>query len=350
MEAFGGDRIRAAGGKVILSSLLPKGWTPRTPKTLTSAEHPGTAVSIAGEFFEVISAEVENDRVRYVLAPWKDEHTIRSFEIYDEASETRRAEDHALAHRQRRGAVAAALSSFFLGHLPAQVQRHLANHFGVTPSRMTILSAAAGPIAVGVCVWIATGATLKQSGASVPVWLWLAVILFLIESAVRFFVAMSQDRGMGSVAGAVVYSLFWFLAPRRAKLPSPFASERGHGFFTLDASEEEKRRDTIHVRGPLVSLLTPGEQAVVAQRYGFDYRQHSYGLTWIILGSSVIGFVTSLMKFSETGRITAASSMIVSVLLGGEQVRRLFTLNKKPAGSVLGLFARPFVRDLLERG
>ena len=44
MLTHGADRVRQAGDKVILQSAIAKGWTPRVPKTLTNAEHPGTAV------------------------------------------------------------------------------------------------------------------------------------------------------------------------------------------------------------------------------------------------------------------------------------------------------------------
>jgi len=37
MQAYGSDRVRVDGERIVLSSRLPKGWTARAPKTLTSA-------------------------------------------------------------------------------------------------------------------------------------------------------------------------------------------------------------------------------------------------------------------------------------------------------------------------
>ena len=44
MTPHGSDRVRVDGERIVLSSRLPKGWTARVARTLTSAEFPGTAV------------------------------------------------------------------------------------------------------------------------------------------------------------------------------------------------------------------------------------------------------------------------------------------------------------------
>ena len=81
MLTHGSDRARQAGDKVILHSAIAKGWTPRVAKTLTSAEHPGTAVLWEEQFYEVIEATPQQSGgVRYVLASWRDDQTIRVFE------------------------------------------------------------------------------------------------------------------------------------------------------------------------------------------------------------------------------------------------------------------------------
>ena len=80
----GSDRARRAGEKVILQSAISKGWTPRTPKSLTHAEFPGTTVLWDEQYFEVIEATAtQTGGVRYVLAEWRESHTIRTFEHYD---------------------------------------------------------------------------------------------------------------------------------------------------------------------------------------------------------------------------------------------------------------------------
>ena len=122
MLAYGSDRSRLAGGKVVLHAHFSKGWTARTAKSGVRGEHPGTAVLWGDQYFEVIAADVlPAGGVRYVLAPWPDNETIRVYESYHEASEARRIEDYQAALRQQQQSLAARLSGMFLGHLPAVV-------------------------------------------------------------------------------------------------------------------------------------------------------------------------------------------------------------------------------------
>ena len=83
MLPYGGDRVRSAGGKIVLHSNISKGWTPRRDRTNVHAEFPGTAVLWDDEYFEVVHAELlPQGGVRYVLEPWRDEHVIRVFDRY----------------------------------------------------------------------------------------------------------------------------------------------------------------------------------------------------------------------------------------------------------------------------
>ena len=351
MQAYGGDRLRESAGKLILHSALPKGWVARTPKIGTHSEHPGTTVFWNERYLEVIVAEShERGGVRYVLAPWSDAHTIRSFEVYDEASETRRASDHAAVRGQKFGTFATTLLSIFLGHLPAAVQRHLANEYGVTASRMTLISTVTGPVLMGICVWYDVGTTLSRTRSPIPLWLWLVAIVMFLDSALRFFIAMSQTRAVGSIPGYVVYGVYWLVSPNRGRLPAPFASERGVGLFTIEAPDDVALRDKVHLKGPLLSLLTPAEQVRLKDRFGFDYRRNSYVLAWIILVFAAMGSVSSLVKTLDSGSINAGVAFIVATVLAVEQIKRLAALQRGPAGSILGSLVRPFVRDLLENG
>src|SRR6476661_946486 len=96
MQAYGSDRVRADDGeRVVLLSRIPKAWTPRAPKTLTTAEFPGTAVLWEERYFEVVSAEpLPQGGVRYVLEPWQEMHAMRTVDHYDDAHEAARMEDY----------------------------------------------------------------------------------------------------------------------------------------------------------------------------------------------------------------------------------------------------------------
>ncbi|HEX8169359.1 MAG TPA: hypothetical protein VF824_02330 [Thermoanaerobaculia bacterium] len=349
MRACGSDRIRTAGGKVLLHSAIPKGWKARTPATSTHAEFPGSAVLCDDEYYEVIdAAPLPGGGARYVLAPWREEHTIRHFEVYDDAAEERRMADFRLAQKQRRAGVLASMAGMILGLFPSHVQIHLGNELGVMPPRMSLLSTINALLLLGGCVWEYVDAVLDKRPSHVPLLLWLFALMFLVESAIRFLVVMTQHRPIGSLPGTFLYIAVWLCSGMR--MLSPFASARGEALFTLPPPEDVAVRDAVQMRGPLFSLLTPAEQARLHERYGYDYRDNSAVIAWIVLVFSAIGAVSSLVRLSDEGSFGAFASLIVAGVLAVEQVIRLGAFRRGPAGSILGGLVRPFVRSYLERG
>lgn len=352
MQPYGGDRVRESGGKIILHSRISKGWSARRAKDNVHAEFPGTAVLWDEQYFEVIAAELlPAGGIRYVLEPWRDDHTIRVFDLYDDASEARRLDDFRRAERQRKHSLTARLAGILLGHVPAPVQKRLENELGVSPPFMTIVSCIPSVILFSICAWLTADAKMKQIASPVPIGVWLLAFGLLIESAVRFQVAMLQNRGMGTVFGFVGYALVWLLHPNRREWPRPLEEEKGHNtFYMVAPSDEVALRDSLEVRGPLLTLLSRDEQLSLATRFGFDYRRHAFGLAWIILAGSAAGLVSSWVKVAEGRSVSAFLSLVLSGALTLEQVLRLATFKKGPAGSFLGIFVRPFMRRLLERG
>jgi hypothetical protein len=346
MRPYGSDRLRVAGGKVILHSRVAKNWTPRREKTLTSAEFPGTAVYWDEQYYEVLAADLlPAGGVRYVLAEWRDDHAIRQFQAYDEASEGALAEDYERAARQRKHSLAARFAAMFLGHLPAHVQMHLANELGLFPHRLTLWSIVPVVVVTGVFVYIHVDTFMRSVPSPIPDGLLLLSAFMLAESVFRFFVAMSQLRAMGSILGMLVYLCIWLVHPNRQRLVSPFASAKGEGVMTLQPPPDVEQRDLLEMRGPLLTLLTPAEQALLAERYGFDYRKHAYGITWAILVCAALGVATMVPKASQS--LSALVSLVCASLVVLEQVLRLLALKRGPAGSVFGALVRPFARDLL---
>lgn len=350
MHAYGGDRVRTAGGKVILHSAISKGWRARKPKDNIHAEYPGTAVLWDEQYLEVVSAQLlPQGGVRYVLEPWRDEHVIRQFDQYDEASEAKRLEDYRNAMAQQKKSAGARVTGIFLGLLPAHVQKKLEDDLGVSPARMTLLSCLLPVALVGTLVWLVADAKLKMRPSGVPLWLALLAAAWFAEAAMRFLVAMSQQRGMGSFIGFLGYILFYYPFADRKAWPSPFAEQAGNKLFTLPPPDDVALRDELETRGALITLLPAADQQRLAERFGFDYRRHAYGLAWIILTFTSFGVVSSLVKVADSGSVSALASLLLAGVLAAEQVYRLTILKRGPAGSFLGVFARPFVRRLLER-
>jgi hypothetical protein len=191
---------------------------------------------------------------------------------------------------------------------------------------------------------------IRQTPSPIPVALWFFVLLFFVESALRFLVAMSQNRGIGSVLGTLVYVLVYSVsAPRKPSMPAPL-EEPGDGvFFMIPPEEHVALQDALTVKGPMLTLLPAGDQQRLAHRYGFDYRQHSaFPLTWTILVLSLCGVVSSWIKIQD-GRVSGVPAILFAAAMAIEQILRLLALQRGPAGSMLGLIVRPFVRDLLGR-
>jgi hypothetical protein len=337
MLTHGADRVRQAGDKVILQSAIAKGWTPRVPKTLTSAEHPGTAVLWDEQYYEVIEATpMQSGGVRYVLALWREDHTIRTFESYDAASEGVRIADHERVRRQRRAGLLTRLSGVVLGFLPGPVQMHLEHELGVRATRMTLLSCVVAMAAFGICVYLSVDARMRGVASPVPPLLFLIVAFLAFEAGIRFFVVMSQSRPMGSLIGAIVYAIYYALSKKREQLPSA-SGGRGYSVAFAPPPEDVAMRDALTLKEPLLTLLPPAEQKRLAERIGFDYRRTASAVAWVIFVAAALGAFTA----------STVLAMLIAAAVAIEQVVRLVKLRREPAGSIFGVVVRLFVRDLL---
>jgi hypothetical protein len=346
MQTHGSDRARTLGGKVILQSALPKGWTPRTPKSHTHSEHPGTAVVWGEQTFEVVEASVlPTGAVRYVLAPWRDDHTIRTFVSYDAESEAKLIADDARARRQRRTSVVTRLSGVLLGHLPVSAQTYLQNELGVAPTAMTLMSCLGILVMDGFLAVAAVDSIVRRAPSSIPLFVWPLAGMLTAETIVRYFVVMSQGRGMGSVLGTLAYMLYRAVAPKGAALPPVFGT-RGDAITFTPPPDDVALRDSLEVRGAWLTLLTPAEQRALAERYGFDYRRDAFGITWIILLCALVGVFSSYVKMAS-GSGSAVIPLLVAAAISIEQILRLIALRRGPAGSMFAAVVRPFMRDLL---
>ncbi len=337
MLTHGADRVRQSGDKVILHSAITKGWTPRTPKTLTNSEHPGTAVLWDEQYYEVVEATaLSSGGVRYVLMSWREDHTIRTFESYDAQSEALRIADHERVQRQRRAGFLASLSGVFLGFLPAPVQMHLENELGVRATRMTLLSCALTMTIAGFCIYAQIDARMRHAQSPVPGLLWPIIGWLTAEAVIRFYVVMSQGRPMGSIFGLIAYAIYRPLSGKRDQLPSA-SGGRGYSVAFTPPPEDVAVRDALTLKEPLLTLLPAAEQQRLAERIGFDYRRKASTVAWIIFVAATLGAYTS----------STALAMLIAAVVAIEQVVRLIRLRHEPAGSIFGYLVRPFVRDLL---
>jgi len=347
MRAFGSDRLVDGEGRFLLSSRVPKAnWNPRVPATMTRAEHPGTAILCDDCWYEVVSVEPMAQGVRYELAPWREAEVIRTSEAYDESSETRRREEQREGIQRERQRKTAGWLSIFVGHLPAAVQERMASELGADAPRMTMLSAIPPFALVGAVFAADVSATLANRPFPMPPLGWIALGYLALESTIRFGNAWLTSHPMGSTLGFLLYALYYRLSPRKGTLVAPVQRDRPM-LPSGPLPPEVVVGDAVIMRAPLFSLLSGAEQRSLIARYRYDYKPPAVMVAWIILLGSLLGATATSRTFVLTGRLSALLSAVVASFLTLEQIWRLTRLSTQPAGSVLALLVRPFVRKYL---
>lgn len=351
MTPYGSDRIRVMGERVFLSSRIDKNWVARTRAKGTHAEFPGTTVLWDGQSFEVVSVEKHPGFFRYVLEPWRDEHTIRIFEDYNAETEQAREVADRAERRRHKQRFATRLLALFLGHLPAAQQDRLENELGIFAPRMTMISTILPVLAVAAALFVKVESELHSAGnTSIPTWVWIVLYFMFLDSILRFSVAFLQNRPMGSLPGIFAYILYYYVFARdRARLASPFAAPAGQGLYKTEPPTDVERADAVATAGGYLTLLTPEEQQRIAARYPYDYREHATGVAMILLVFSVIGAVSLIVKLLAHRNPATFLALLVAVYFVVEQIHRLLTFPRRPAGSILGVVVRPFMRRFLEQ-
>ena len=352
MQTFGSDRVRPGDGEqLILSSRLSKGWTPRTPKSLTHSEFPGTAVFWDEQFFEVVDVEtLPAGGVRYLLEPWRDEHAMRTTDRYDAESEAARLAAHRAELVRQTKRKSTTLFGIFTGHLPHAVQEHLGRELGTNPTRLTMLSAAALFLCCGPAVIYCIGLNFGGYPLPIPFWFFLLLNWWTVQSLFRFNFAFASSRPIGSLEGYLGYGIFYALAPKRADRISPFAKEKGASTKSVRfdfAPPDVALQDALIMREALVTLLPPAEQMQIAARTGYDFTRKSKSTAIYIALVATVGVVSSWVSLRSGRSFSAFTSLLVAGWLVVEQFMRIASFHKGPAGSVLAFLARPLTRKLL---
>lgn len=347
MRAYGSDRVRVADdGRIFLSSRIPKGWQARIAKTLTQAEHPGTAVLWEEEYYEVVAVDaLPQGGCRYVLELWRDQHAMRLVTRYDEESEAGRVSEHRAAIARESKRKTANALGMLTGHLPARVQEHLGSELGVLSHRLTLLSLLPE---VAVLVLVAAYHVQRHMyDPPAPLWT-IPLVMFLgAEIAFRGFIAWQLRRPIGSTFGLFAYLFYYLLAPKSIAPVDALRPSKGEAVVITETPEERKLHDELTMRSAMITLLPAADQTRIAQRFPYDYREHAGGLAWMVLVVSIVGVVTSVLTLQRVGRLSAFVSLLVAAALGIEQIWRIYVLQSRPIGSMLAPLVRPFVRRFL---
>ncbi|HEX7152678.1 MAG TPA: hypothetical protein VF618_14405 [Thermoanaerobaculia bacterium] len=347
MQPHGSDTVRLVPPEVILTSATDKGWRARVSR-YPREEFPGTPVDWDGEFFEVTSViPLADGTIEYVLEPWRDENVLRGLQRYDAASEAQRIAEAEAARARARNSRWVSWLAMLTGHLPGNVQNRLASDLGVIPTRLTYLSLIPPVLFFVVVGQSVVGAIVAKRAVTLPFLVILAAMYLLVESGVRFYIAWTLERPIGSAAGFLGYILYYWGARDRSRLVPPVT--RDGPLVRTPPPDDVALQDMLKMRKAFFTLLTPAEQKTLARRWGYVYRDDANVVAFILLLFAGAGAVTSWLKLADGGfSVTALLSLLTAGLVAIEQLLRLHTLQRGPAGSVLAPLVRPLARKFLQ--
>jgi len=351
-RAHGSDRVETLdGGRVRIVSPRPKGWRPARPATRTSAEFPGTAVAWDGALWEVLSSEErEGGSSRYVLAPWKDHHAIRLTVDYDAASEAALESARRRDAKRRSMSVTIVAAGLVTGHFPAHIQQGIESEYGFSATRLTLLS-----VGTEVAFAAIAFAGLPIDGLSGPKWPWSIVVLgavALFESILRGWYSLLRNLPTGSIEGLLVWAILCAMSgrARRFDRAARHTADRQRSTTSVRPPDDFVReRDAYAMREPFLALLPRDAQEQLAETFGFDPRASGNRSAATIGAIAAAGIVSALLKIVDrVATVDTWISLSLAALLFGEQLNRFLELRRgNAAGSILGVFVRPFCTELL---
>jgi hypothetical protein len=358
--------------------------------------HPGTAVQIGDDLYEVVAAEGSAGEWIYRLAPWPEQETVRAVVVWSEGSEREFAAGLCAERARERKTFLSWAAQAFLGFLPAGEQERIFQARGLDPGRATLWSAAletalAAPPAILFLIRAFAGGA-GGSGGFLPAWVGLPACAIAAEGVFRLVTALSTGEPIGSMftaflgfrlrseahgdvradeileiegalkvlapvpkvwwerAGGVTYGGEPYILAGWGREGTTHAyrfRKGGEGFPVLDPEREKARNrssDLSYVFAFLWGFLPPGRQESL-ESYG-RYRSRPY-----VLASIAFTFLAGLalcgpgLRDAAGGRFGSWNviRLVLAIGLFAESVSRLVQVLKggRVNGSVLGLLVGP---------
>lgn len=348
--AVGPDRVEVlATGARRLRAPGPKPWTARREKTVTSAEHPGTAVLWDGVHWEVVAIAEGREEWTFDLEPWNERHAIRHSRSYDAAAEAAWAAEVGDARKRRASYGRALALAPLTGLLPAREQERLETEAGVPAARLTILSAlpliAVGGLCLVLLAALAVGGGYGANPVSTRTVPFLFAGLFLlVESLFRLVIAMSQSRPVGSILGV----LPWLLVAGRRRESREV--RMGHGRVRdVETEEAYELFDAYSLREPWLAFLRPDEQARLRLRFAFDPVRWGRRSAWLVVACAVPIGLTAAVRLAEDPFLLDLGVLVLAGYLVAEQAGRLkeFAAGRAAGSRLFGPAVRAVSRKLL---
>ena len=167
------------------------------------------------------------------------------------------------------------------------------------------------------------------------------------ESGLRLGVALLQGRGIGTVAGTLLYEIWRQLGRAKARAEGRVV-EKEKAVWNVEVEAKVEELDRYGLLEPLLGLLPVDDQVRLAERFGFD------GIRW-----GRIGAIFLLVMFGPLAATSVLGAVVVFepsdvwkiLIFGGVVLEQALRLRRLAGGhlapSVLGVLVRPFARPLL---
>ena len=255
-------------GRVVLSEAVAFNWRPREGK------HPGSAVMLGGESYEVVEHQPWRRGGRWILEPWTGEDVMRVIFTLDETSVADVADAvHASAKAERLGPWMYAFAPF-LGFAPSTWQRRWRDSWGF-PAALATWTSAILEMLVGAACVIELIASFA-GGVSVFSWIPRPLIFFGLyffgEGIVRLAQVFADSEPVGALLVVDLLASV-FERPRRpepvpVQAPEVRLHDRESG--SLELLSPIQRRDweepgLLPYRGETFSVESVTRQGVCAE-------------------------------------------------------------------------------------
>ena len=238
--------------------------------------HPGTAVRIGEDLFEVVGVENSGGHWVYRLEPWTGQSAVRVYVEWGERAEREFSdalrEDRILEQKR----LLAWGTQAWLGFLPAKHQENLHQSIGLIPVRATLWSAiletaASVPFAFWFLINTFAGG-MGILGGYIPAWAGILAVAAAAEGLFRLVAVISTGEPIGSFPLALL------------------------GLRLKADDRDEVMVDDISVIGGVLNVVSPVSKVWWERAGGVEYRGESY----ILAGSGRDGTAFSY-RFRKGG-------------------------------------------------
>ncbi len=189
--------------EIILPFANPEFYV-RKKRDQLHSPHPGTAVKIGEELYEIVHHYVKEGKHFYVLEEWDDSFTIRTIVEWNEEKEKNFIESFIKEKKKEKAEKIAWSLQIFLGFLPENYQNKLEEKIGLVPHKATFWSSlfeflfCFSLLVLNIIVSISglqTGIFILK----IPKFLFFICIIGCIEGLLRLFYNIASSEPVGSL-------------------------------------------------------------------------------------------------------------------------------------------------------